>query len=183
MPKLTNRRIEKPDVHIVAARKLLLRHHAASSTEVACLALHWSDDMVMLSKDHWHAAISDERKSCGESRMLAPWTSMKIMHGFHETVCLLCDSDDFMFCQKCFIPWSANWIECMNVESMSPRQRFLLDSARQLLCYTCIYNREYELDSVNRLTDDQEAQLAKVKEYMINTGGGPPLELVSVRLL
>ena len=34
MPKLTNRRIEKPDVHIVAARRLLLRHYAAPSTEV-----------------------------------------------------------------------------------------------------------------------------------------------------
>ena len=71
----------------------------------------------------------------------------------------------------------------MNVESMRPRQRLKLDSVRQLLCYTSIYDREYELDIENELTDNQEAQLAKVKEYMLSTGGGPPLELVSVRLL
>ena len=90
--------------------------------------------MVMLSKDHWHAAISDECKSCGESRMLTPWKSTLTMHGFHETVCLLCDADDFMFCQKCFIPWSVNWIGCMNVESMSPRQKLRLDNTEQFLC-------------------------------------------------
>ena len=108
---------------------------------------------------------------------------MMVMHVFHETVCLLCDSDDFMFCQKCFIPWSVKWSECMNVGSMTPRRRLELDSVRQLLCYPCIYDREYELDIENELTDDQEAQLAKVKEYMLSTGGGRPLELVSVRLL
>ena len=183
MPKLTNRRIEKPDVHIVAARRLLLRHYAAPSTEVGSLAPHWSDNMVMLSKDHWHTAISDECKSCGESRMLTPRKSMMIMHGFLENVCLLCYSDDCMFCQKCFIPWSVEWIKCVNAESMRPRQRLKLDSVRQLLCYTCIYDREYDLDIENELTDEQEAQLAKVKEYMLSTGGGPPLELVSVRLL
>ena len=108
---------------------------------------------------------------------------MMVMHVFHETVCLLCDSDDFMFCQKCFIPWSVKWIECMNVESMRPRQRLKLDNVRQLLCYTCIYDREYELDIENELTDNQEAHYAKVKEYLLSTGGGTPLELVSVRLL
>jgi hypothetical protein len=87
-----------------------------------------------------------------------------------------------MFCQQCFIPWSVKWIECMNVESMRPRRRLELDSVRQLLCYTCIYDREYELDIMNGLTDDQEAHLAKVKEYMITTGGGPPSELARVRL-
>ena len=44
--------------------------------------------MVMLSKDHWHSAISDECKSCGESRMLTPRKSMMIMHNFLENVCL-----------------------------------------------------------------------------------------------
>ena len=106
--------------------------------------------------------------------MLTPWKSKRIMHGFHEAVCLLCDGDDFIFCQKCLKPWSVNWIECMNVENMSPRQKLRLDSAEQFLCFTCIYVREYELDIVNGLTDDQEAQFAKVKEYMISTGGGPP---------
>ena len=115
--------------------------------------------------------------------MLTPWKAKRIMHGFHAAVCLLCDGDDFIFCQQCFIPWSANWIECMNVESMSPRQKLRLDNAEQFLCFTCIYDCEYELDIVNGLTDDQEAQLAKVKEYMINIGGVPPVGLASVRLL
>ena len=91
--------------------------------------------MVMLSEDHWRAAISDECKSCGESKMLAPQKSMMIMHGFHETVCLLRDCDDFMFYQKCFIPWSVNWIECMNVESMSPRQKLKLDNAEHFFVF------------------------------------------------
>ena len=173
MPKLTNRAIKKTDGHIVAA----------PYTEVASLAPPWRGGMVMLSKNHWHAPISDECQSCGESRMLTPQKSMKIMHGFHETVCLLCGSTDFMSCQKCFIPWSVKWIKCMNVENMRPRQRLKLDSVRQLLCYTCIYDREYDLDIENELTDEQEAQLAKVKEYRLSTGGGPPVELVSVRLL
>ena len=34
IPKLMKRRIEKPDFHIVAARKLLLRHYAGPCTEV-----------------------------------------------------------------------------------------------------------------------------------------------------
>jgi hypothetical protein len=89
-----------------------------------------------------------------------------------------------MFSQQCFISWSVKWTECMSVESMRPRRRLKLDSVRQLLCYTCIYDREYELDIENELTDDQEAQLAMMKEYMISTGGGPPLELLeAVRLL
>ena len=139
--------------------------------------------MVMLSKDHWHTAISDECKSCGESRMLTPRKSMMIMHNFLENVCLLCYSDDCMFCQKCFIPWSVKWIKCMNVENMRPRQRLKLDSVKQSLCFTCIYDGECDLDIDNKLTDAQEAHFSKVKEYMLSTGEGPRVELVSVRLL
>ena len=138
MKKRTNRRREKSDVRIDAAHKLLLRHYAVFS-EVACLVPHWSDDMVMLSKYYFHASISDECQSCGESMMLTPWKSKRIMHVFHETVCLLCDGDDFIFCQKCFIPSNVNWIEFMNVESMSPRQKLRLDSAEQFLCVSRAY--------------------------------------------
>ena len=106
---------------------------------------------------------------------------MTIMHGFYENVCLLCDSDDFMFCPNCFIPWSVKWTECMNIENMSAMRRLKLCSVRQLLCYTCIYVMEYDLDLEKELTHDQEAKLTKVTEYM--KSGGPPLELVSVKLL
>ena len=51
------------------------------------------------------------------------------------------------------------------------------------MCFSCKYDCQYGLDIVNGLTDDQEAQLEKVKEYMIRTGGTPPLGLASVRLL
>ena len=47
--------------------------------------------------------------------------------------------------------------KCMNVKSMRPRQRLKLDIVRQLLCYTCIYDMEYELDIEQEFTDDHEA--------------------------
>ena len=87
----------------------------------------------------------------GLNPALTPWKPNRIMHGFHEMVCLLCEGDDFIFCQEGLIPWSAKWTECMIDESTSPMQKLRLN----------------KLDIVNGLTDAQEAQLAKVKEYMI----------------
>ena len=86
--------------------------------------------------------------------MLAPWKPKRIMHAFHEAVCLFCDGDDFIFCPKCFISWSVDWVACMNVESMSSRQKLRLDHAERFFCFTCIYDCEYELGIVNGLTDD-----------------------------
>jgi len=92
--------------------------------------------------------------------------------------CVLCAVTDETYCDACFLPWIPQWKQNMNLvqytRDKNPPTVLQLDSIRQLLCYHCIADNEYDLEIKNLLSGCQADQLERVERQADETDGFPP---------
>jgi len=100
--------------------------------------------------------------------------------------CVLCAVTDETYCDACFLPWKPQWKRNMNLAQYtrcnSPTV-LQLDSIRQLLCYHCIADNQYDLEITNFLSRCQRDQLVRVERQAVETGGFPPPVLLRTSVL
>ena len=95
--------------------------------------------------------------------------------------CVLCGVTDESYCDACFLPWNPQWKDNMNLvqyTTYNSQTVLQLESDRELLCYHCIADNEYDLEITTLLSECRAEQLERVLRQADETGGFPPIILV-----